>query len=107
MAGARPGDVFADIMGGAGTIPMEAASSVLSAAFPAMNCPPPLEKVTMIGPPYLAAASIHELIELVPTMFTPGIAYPFAFASSRRSLRACPVTTPGLTDAGSLAKAYV
>eukprot|EP00750_Incisomonas_marina_P027617 INCI6212.1.p1 GENE.INCI6212.1~~INCI6212.1.p1 ORF type:complete len:434 (-),score=51.95 INCI6212.1:24-1325(-) len=27
MAGARPGDVFADIMGGAGTIPMEAASS--------------------------------------------------------------------------------
>jgi hypothetical protein len=84
---------------------MEALSSSLSADFPAMNCPPPFEKVTMIGPQYLAAASIQALIELVPTILTPGIAYHFSLASSRRSLRACPVTTPGLTEAGSLAKA--
>jgi hypothetical protein len=45
-------------------------------------------------------------MELVPTILTPGIAYPLDLASSRRSLRACPVTTPGFTEAGSLAKAY-
>jgi hypothetical protein len=48
---------------------------------------------------------MHALMELLPTMFTPGIAYPLAFASLRRSSRALPVTTPGLTDAGSLANA--
>ena len=85
---------------------MEAWSSVLSAAFPQMNWPPPLEKVTMIGPPYLAAASIQALIELLPTTLTPGMANPASLAWSRRSTRACPVTTPGLTDAGNLAKAY-
>ena len=84
---------------------MEAESASLERDFPAMNCPPPFEKVTMIGPPYLAAASIQELMELVPTILTPGMAYPFALASERRSLRAGPVTTPALTDAGSLAKA--
>ena len=84
---------------------IEAASPSLLADFPAMNCPPPFEKVTMIGPPYLAAASMQALMELVTTIFTPGIIYPFALASSRRSLSACPVTTPGFTEAGSLAKA--
>ena len=39
-----------------------------------MNCPPPFEKVTMMGPPYLAAASMQALIELDPTMLTPGMA---------------------------------
>merc|ERR1719203_2055809 len=86
---------------------MEAISSVLSTDFPAMNCPPPLEKVTIMEPPYLAAASIQELMELVPTMLTPGMAYPCSLAASRRSTRAAPVTTPGLTEAGSLAKALV
>ena len=35
---------------------------------------------TYMGPPYLAAASRQELIELVPTMLTPGMAKPFSFA---------------------------
>merc|ERR1719183_907932 len=60
----------------------------------------------MIGPPYAAAASIQLLIELVPTMLTPGMAYPCSLAASRRSVSAVPVTTPGLTEAGSLAKAF-
>ena len=60
----------------------------------------------MIGPPYLAAASIQELIELVPTMLTPGMANPSFLACSKRSFKAGPVTTPGLIVAGSLAKAY-
>jgi len=38
-------------------------------------------------------------------MLTPGIAYPCSLAASRRSVRAVPVTTPGLTEAGSLANA--
>lgn len=59
----------------------------------------------MMGPPYFAAASIQALIELEPTTLTPGMAYPFALAESKRSVRALPVTTPGLTVAGSLAKA--
>jgi hypothetical protein len=58
-----------------------------------------------MGPPYLAAASIQALMELLPTMLTPGIAYPCSLALAKRSLRACPVTTPGLTLAGSLVKA--
>ena len=58
-----------------------------------------------MGPPYLAAASIQALMELVPTMLTPGMAYPLALASFKRSTKAGPVTTPGLTEAGSLAKA--
>mmetsp|Transcript_108554 Transcript_108554/g.280673 ORF Transcript_108554/g.280673 Transcript_108554/m.280673 type:complete len:253 (-) Transcript_108554:330-1088(-) len=63
------------------TLPaMQAASSTLSAAFPAMNWPPPREKVTMIGPPAFFAASMHALIELVPTMFTPGMANSFSLA---------------------------
>jgi hypothetical protein len=60
-----------------------------------------------MGPPYLAAASIQALMELDPTMLTPGMAYPCSLAASRRSVRAFPVTTPGLTVAGSLAKAWV
>eukprot|EP00957_Ditylum_brightwellii_P126673 9655207-Ditylum_brightwellii.AAC.1 len=62
---------------------MEAESASLERDFPAMNCPPPLEKVTMMGPPYFAAASMHALMELVPTMFTPGMANPASFAASR------------------------
>mmetsp|Transcript_125524 Transcript_125524/g.363211 ORF Transcript_125524/g.363211 Transcript_125524/m.363211 type:complete len:111 (-) Transcript_125524:128-460(-) len=59
----------------------------------------------MMGPPYLAAASMQALMELVPTTLTPGIANPTSLAWSRRSTKAFPVTTPGLTEAGSLAKA--
>jgi len=33
---------------------------------PAMNWPPPREKVTMMGPPAFLAASMHALIEPVP-----------------------------------------
>jgi len=40
-------------------------------------------------------------------MLTPGMAYPCSLAASRRSVRAVPVTTPGLTEAGNLANAYI
>jgi hypothetical protein len=56
-----------------------------------------------MGPPYLAAASIQELIELVPTILTPGMAKPSFLAWFNKSRRPSPVTTPGWTDAGSLA----
>mmetsp|Transcript_9667 Transcript_9667/g.25724 ORF Transcript_9667/g.25724 Transcript_9667/m.25724 type:complete len:264 (-) Transcript_9667:58-849(-) len=79
---------------------MQAASSVLSAALPAMNCPPPREKVTMMGPPAFLAASMHALMEPVPTILTPGIANSFSLAWFRRSTNACPVTTPGFTVGG-------
>jgi len=48
---------------------------------------------------------MQELMELLPTILTPGIAYPCSFALSRRSLKACPVTAPGLTVAGNFANA--
>jgi len=50
---------------------------------------------------------MQALIELVPTILTPGMAYPWSLAVSSKSTRACPVTTPGFTEAGNLAKAYV
>eukprot|EP00449_Zooxanthella_nutricula_P026653 CAMPEP_0198532108 /NCGR_PEP_ID=MMETSP1462-20131121/29404_1 /TAXON_ID=1333877 /ORGANISM="Brandtodinium nutriculum, Strain RCC3387" /LENGTH=34 /DNA_ID= /DNA_START= /DNA_END= /DNA_ORIENTATION= len=34
----------------------------------------------MMGPPALAAASMHELMEFDPTMLTPGMANSFSFA---------------------------
>merc|ERR1719502_1692920 len=86
---------------------MHAASLSLSAALPAMNWPPPREKVTMIGPPVFLAASMHALIDEVPTMLTPGIANSLSLAYCRRSFSAVPVTTPGLTVAGSFGKVLV
>lgn len=59
----------------------------------------------MIGPPYFFAASIQELMELLPQTFTPGMANPVSLAWLRRSIRAFPVITPGLIEAGNLAKA--
>ena len=47
------------------------------------------------------AASRHEAIEHEETTFTAGMAYLFSLACSSRSQSACPVTTPGLTEAGS------
>ena len=55
----------------------------------------------IMGPPYDLAASRHEEIEHEDTTFTAGMAYLFALACSSRSVSACPVTTPGLTEAGS------
>ena len=84
------------------TVPaMQAASSVLSAVLPQMNWPPPRENWMIMGPPYDLAASRHEAIEHEETTFTAGMAYLFSLACSSRSQSACPVTTPGLTEAGS------
>merc|ERR1719498_1374587 len=80
---------------------MQAASSGLGAVLPAMNWPPPRENWMIMGPPYSLAASRHEAIEHDDTTFTAGIAYLFSFAWLSRSQRASPVTTPGLTEAGS------
>eukprot|EP00966_Prymnesium_polylepis_P151830 3507708-Prymnesium_polylepis.1 len=80
---------------------MHAASSVLSAALPAMNWPPPRENWTIMGPPYVLAASRHELIEHDETTLTAGMAYLFSLAWLSRSQSASPVTTPALTEAGS------
>ena len=55
----------------------------------------------MIGASALRAASRHALTEEEVTQLTAGMAYPLALASSNRSTRAWPVTTPGCTDAGS------
>ena len=56
----------------------------------------------MMGARALAAASRQALTLDDVTQFTAGIAYPRAFASSRRSTTACPVSTPGFTDGGRL-----
>merc|ERR1719230_185372 len=84
------------------TVPaMQAASSVLSAPLPQMNWPPPRENWMIIGPPYFLAASRHDEIEHEETTLTAGMAYLFSLACSSRSQSASPVTTPGLTEAGS------
>ena len=49
-------------------------------ALPARNWPPPRENWTIMGPPNLAAASMHALIPHDDTAFTAGIAKPFSFA---------------------------
>jgi hypothetical protein len=54
----------------------------------------------IIGDLYFFAASRHAEMADDETTLTAGIAYLFAFACSRRSMRALPVTTPGLTVVG-------
>merc|ERR1719453_2947978 len=80
---------------------MQAASSSLFAALPAMNWPPPRENWTIMGPPYSLAASRHAAIEHDDTTLTAGMAYLFSLAWLSRSHSASPVTTPGFTEAGS------
>ena len=67
---------------------MQAASSVLSAALPQMNWPPPRENWMIMGPPYSLAASRHAAIEHEDTTFTAGMAYWFSLACSSRSTSA-------------------
>merc|ERR1719453_726996 len=55
----------------------------------------------IMGPPYSLAAARHDAIEHDETTLTAGMAYLFSLACSSRSQSASPVTTPGLTDAGS------
>lgn len=55
----------------------------------------------IIGPPYFLAASRQPEMEQEDTTLTAGMAYSFSFACASRSVRAWPVTTPGLTVAGS------
>ena len=86
---------------------MQAASLSLGAVLPAMNWPPPRENWTIMGPPYLAAASRHEAIEHDETTFTAGMAYWFSLAWLSKSHSASPVTTPGLTEAGSGVTVFV
>merc|ERR1719238_2037826 len=102
MTGTPYSSAIARVWRAPATVPaMQALSPSLGAVLPAMNWPPPRENWMIMGPPYLAAASRHEAIEHDETTFTAGMAYWFSLAWLSKSHSASPVTTPGLTEAGS------